>query len=77
MALASYIPVSEIRLCEREKQRVQDCGTAAFGGLVLIKGVGNTLFLVLMGRRMTGVSLEVTNFIRKYSYAGGMIISRK
>ena len=29
--------------CEWEKQCVQDCGTAAFGGLVLIKRVGESL----------------------------------
>ena len=33
--------------------------------------------MVLIGRRMTGVSLEVANFIRKYSNAGGMVVSRK
>lgn len=37
VALASCIPVSETRLCECRKQHVQDCGAAAFDGLVLIE----------------------------------------
>lgn len=74
MALASCIPVSESRLCKWEQWCVQDGGADAFSGLILIKGVGNIVLLVLTGNRMTGVSLKVANLIRKYSYAGRMII---
>lgn len=63
--------------CECRKQHVQNCGAAAFDGLVLIKEGRSIWFLVLMGRRMTGVSLKGVNFIRKYCYAGEMILSRK
>lgn len=51
LALVSCIPVSETRLCERGKQCVQDCGTAAFSGLVLIKGVGESLILCAYGEK--------------------------
>lgn len=51
MALASCIPVSETRLCEWEKQCVQDCGTAAFDGLGLVKGVGESLILGAYGEK--------------------------
>lgn len=51
MTLACCIPVSETKLCEWEKQCVQDCGTAAFGGLALIKGVGKSLILGAYGEK--------------------------